>query len=119
MATHHLLGAAVSALSLACAAAYADSPPLIGTPLQLVRFNDLNLEQPSDVARLFIRVSSAADKVCGTRSFADHYNKAADFEICYRDTVASAVAHIDRPSVTAYFQQRSSGWASRKLVAQQ
>jgi UrcA family protein len=104
---HNLLGAAVSVLSIVCAAAYADTPP-IGSPLELVGFNDLNLDQPRDVARLFNRVSSAADKVCGTRSFAGHYNKIADFEVCYKDAVASAVAHIDRPSVTAYFQQRSS-----------
>jgi UrcA family protein len=116
---HNLLGAAVSALSLACAAANADTPPLLGSTLQLVRFNDLNLDQPRDVARLFHRLSSAADRVCGTRSFAGHYNKTADYEICYRDTVASAVTHIDRPSVTAYFQQRSPDGASRKLIAQQ
>jgi UrcA family protein len=115
----NLLGAAVSMLSLACAAAYADTPPRIGSPLELVRFNDLNLDQPRDVARLFNRVSSAADKVCGSRSFAGHYNKLADYEICYKDTVASTVAHIDRPSVTAYFQQHSSDWALRKLTAQQ
>jgi UrcA family protein len=117
---HNLLGAAVSVLSLACGAAYADtSPPPIGSHLELVRYNDLNLDQPRDVARLFDRVSSAADKVCGTRSFASHYKKIADFEICYKETVASAVAHINRPSVTIYFQQRSSEWTSRKLVAQQ
>jgi len=116
---HNLLGAAVSVLSLACAAAYADTAPLIGSQLELVRFNDLNLDQPRDVARLFNRVDSAADKVCGTRSFASHYNKIADYEICYKDTVASALAHIGRPSVTSYFQQRSSDLALRKLVAQQ
>ena len=62
-----------------------------GSHFELVRFNDLNLDQPRDVARLD-RVSSAADKVCGTRSFAAHYNKMAEYEICYKDTVASAVA---------------------------
>lgn len=116
---HRLLGAAVSVLSAVCAPAYANTPPPIGSPLELVRYNDLNLDQPRDVARLFNRVSSAADKVCGTRSFAGHYNKLADYEICYKDTVASAVAHIDLPSVTAYFQQRSSEWTLRKLIAQQ
>jgi UrcA family protein len=115
----NLLGAAVSVLSLACAAAYADAPPPIGSHLELVRYNDLNLEQPRDVARLYDRVSSAADKVCGTRSFASHYKKIADYEICYKETVASAVSHINRPSVTSYFQQRSADWTSRKLVAQQ
>jgi UrcA family protein len=117
--THYLLGAAVSVLSLACTAAYADTPPPIGSHLELVRYNDLNLDQPRDVARLFDRVSSAADKVCGTRSFASHYKKIADYEICYKETVASAIAHIDRPLVTTYFQQRSADWASRNIIAQQ
>ncbi len=115
---HNLLGAAVSVMSLACAVAYADTPTLIGSH-ELVRFNDLNLDQPRDVARLFNRVNSAADKVCGTRSFATHYNKVANYEICYKDTVASTVAHIDRPSVTSYFQQRSPDLALPKLIAQQ
>jgi UrcA family protein len=122
---HKLLGAAVSILSLTCAAAYADTTPyaetmlVIGSHSQVVRFNDLNLDQLRDLARLFNRVSSAADGVCGPRSFAGHYNKTADYEICYSDAIARAVSHIDRPSVTAYFQQRNSGWASRKLIAQQ
>ena len=121
---HKLLGAALSVLSLSCAAAYADSTPSAETTLsfgshsEVVRFNDLNLDQPRDVARLFNRVSSAADKVCGTRSFAGHYNKTADYESCYSDTIAHTVARIDRPSVTAYFQQRSSDWAPRKLAQQ-
>jgi len=115
----HLLGAAVSVLSLACAAAYAETPPPVGSHLALVRFNDLNLDQPRDVAHLFNRVKSAADKVCGTRSFATHYNKIADYELCYKDTVASALAHIDRPSVSSYFQQRSSDSEMRRLVARQ
>jgi UrcA family protein len=118
---HKLLGAAVSVLSLACATAYADSAPYADTPSlighsEVVRFNDLNLDQPRGLARLFNRVSSAADRVCGPRSFAGHYNKTADYESCYSDTIAHTVARIDRPSVTAYFQQRSSDWAPRKLA---
>ncbi len=120
---HKLLGATMSVLSLACVAAYADSKPyaetalLIGSRSELVRFNDLNLDQPRDVARLHTRITLAADRVCGPRSFAGYYNKTADYEICYGDAIARAVAHIDRPSVTAYFQQRSSDWALRKLTA--
>jgi UrcA family protein len=116
---HKLLGAAASVLSLTCAAAYADTAPLIGPRSQVVRFSDLNLGQPRDVARLFNRITLAADRVCGSRSFAGFYNKSADYESCYSDTIARVVAQIDRPSVTAYFQQRSSDRASRKLIAQQ
>jgi UrcA family protein len=119
---HKSLGAAVAVLSLACAAAYADSAPntdAIGSHARVVRFNDLNLDQPRDLVRLFNRVSSAADRVCGSRSFAGSYNKTADYESCYSDAIARAVAHIDRPSVTAYFRQRSPDWVSRNLIAQQ
>jgi UrcA family protein len=116
---HKLVGAAVWVLSLTWAAAYADTTPPIRSHSLLVRFRDLNLDQQRDLARLFERVSSAADKVCGPRSFAGSYNKTADYESCYSDTIARAVADIDRPSVTAYFQQRSSEWASQKLIAQQ
>ena len=119
MATHHLLAAAVSALSLVCAATYADTQTPIGATSQLVRFDDLNLAQKSDVSRLFNRVSVAADKVCGTRSLASHYNKMAVYEACYKDTVANVVAHIDRPELTAYVEQNSADSTSRKLIAQQ
>lgn len=113
-----LLGAAL-VLSLACAAANADTTPGLASHSQVVRFTDLNLDRPRDVVRLYNRVTSAADRVCGSRSFAGSYNKTADYESCYSDTLARAVAHIDRPSVTSYFQQRSPDWASRKLIAQQ
>jgi UrcA family protein len=122
---HKLLGATLSVLSLACAAAYADSGPsaettlLNGSRSELVRFNDLNLDKPRDVARLHSRITLAADRVCGPRSFAGYYNKTADYEICYSDAIDRAVAHIDRPSVTASFRHRSSDWASRKLTAHQ
>jgi UrcA family protein len=122
---HKFLGAAVSILSLTCAAAHADSTAnadttlLMGPHAQVVRFHDLNLEQPRDLARLFNRVSAAADGVCGPRSFAGLYNKTADYESCYSDAVARAVAHIDRPSVTQYFQQRTASVATRRILAQQ
>jgi UrcA family protein len=119
---HKLVGAAVSVLSLACGAAHADSTPsadttsLLWSHSEVVRFADLNLDQPRDLARLFNRVVSAADKVCGPRSFAGHYNKVADYKSCYSDTIAHTVSNIDRPSVTAYFQRRSAAWAPRKLA---
>ena len=119
---HKLLGAAVSVLSLACAAAHADSTlysvstRLIGSHSEVVHFSDLNLDQVRDVARLFNRIALAADRVCGPRSFGGYYIKTADYESCNSDAIARAVAHIDRPSVTTYFQQRSADSASRKLT---
>jgi UrcA family protein len=109
---HKLLGASVLILSISGAAAYADptshtvATSLVAPHSEVVRFDDLNLDQPRGLARLFNRVSSAADRVCGPRSFAGLYNKTADYESCYSDTIAHAVTYIDRPSVTAYFRQR-------------
>jgi UrcA family protein len=81
-----------------------------------VRFKDLNLDRPHDVARLFSRISSAAEKVCGPRFFDGLYSKPADFEICYTDAIGRAVAEIDRPALTAYFEQRSSHSASPNIT---
>jgi UrcA family protein len=115
----NLLGAAVAVLSLACTAAYADTTPVDRSRLQVVGYKDLNLDQPRDVARLFGRISSAADRVCGPSSYAG-YPKSALYQSCYSDAVARAVARIDHPALTAYSQQRISDPALRKLtIAQQ
>ena len=119
--TRKLIAVAVSALSLATAAAHADSAPNSAPPLLtdshelVVRFSDLNLDQPRDVARLYIRVSSAAENVCGPRSMGGYF-PTAGYVACYSDAVNRAVARIDRPSVSAYFRQRGAAVASRKLT---
>lgn len=114
------IGATVSALSLACAAAYADSTPLSEPHTSVVHFKDLNLDQPRDVARLYNRISFAADRVCGPRSYGGYSIKAANYQACYSDVIARAVAQINRPSVKAYFDERSAEATSHQLrVAQQ
>ena len=112
----NFLGAAVSVLSLACTAAYADTTPLNQSQLQVVGYKDLNLNQPRDVARLFSRINSAADRACGPRSFGGYPGKTADYTSCFSDAVARAVAYVDRPTVTAYYQQRSFDSKSHKVT---
>jgi UrcA family protein len=114
----YFLGAAVSVLSLAATAAQADTTLFGQSRSQAVAYKDLNLNQPRDVARLFDRISSAADRVCGPRSYGG-YPKSTVYQSCYSDAVARAVAHIDRPALTAYFQQRTSDSAWRNTTAQQ
>jgi UrcA family protein len=102
-----LRGAAVSVIALTGAAAYADSPPAVAfQQSSLVRFGDLNLNRPRDVAKLYNRIALVADKVCGPRSLTGSYSKSADYASCYADTLARAVAHVDQPSLTVYFRQR-------------
>jgi UrcA family protein len=116
-----LIGAAVSAFAFTCAAAYADSPQPVGLEQHssMVRTADLDLNRPKDVARLYNRIALAADQLCGPRAVGGMNYTSADYARCYADAVSRAVAHIDRPSVTAYFQQHSSDSASHKLTALQ
>jgi UrcA family protein len=111
----NFLGAAVSVLSLAGTAAYADTTPLNKSHL-VVGYKDLDLDQPRDVARLFGRINSAADRVCGPRSFGGLPGKTAEYDSCFSDAIARAVARIDRPLVTAYFQQRGSDSEAHRLA---
>jgi UrcA family protein len=110
-----LRGAALSAISLACAAAYAD-PPSVESHSSVVYYKGFNLNQPRDVARLYYRITSAADRVCGPRSLTGSYYKSADYQACYADAVAQAVGSVDHPMLTAYYRQR---WPEpRKVIAQ-
>jgi UrcA family protein len=109
--------AAVSFISLACANAYADAPS--DTHASIVKFRDLDLNRPHDVAKLYNRITVAADRVCGPRSLTGSYYKTADYESCYADAVARAVAHIDQPAVTSYYRQQRLAEPSLKIAATQ
>jgi UrcA family protein len=104
MAGKFLTGLAVSLISLACASAYADSPNS-----SIVHYKDLDLNRSHDVAKLYNRIALAADRVCGPRTLTGSNYKIADYESCYADAIAQAVAHIDQASVTSYYRQR---WAA-------
>jgi UrcA family protein len=111
-----LEGAAVSVLSLACGAAYAQSPATVGFERSSpVQYSDLNLNQQRDVAKLYARITFAADQVCGPRSLSGIHYKWADYMSCYNDTVAEAVARVGHPSLSAYFQQQSPQPVSRRI----
>lgn len=114
-----LTGAAVSVISLACAGAYANSPP-VESHSSTVHFQDLNLNRQHDVAKLYNRITVAADRVCGPRSLTGSHYKTADYQSCYADAVAQAVAHVDRAAVTSYYRQRWADPISPKAsIAQQ
>ena len=115
-----LEGAAVSVMALACGTAYAQSPSTVGFERSsLVHYSDLNLNQQRDVAKLYTRITYAADQVCGPRSLSGIHYKWADYTSCYNDTVAEAVARIDHPSLSAYFQQQSLQPDSRRISVAQ
>jgi UrcA family protein len=115
IAANLLRGAALSAISLVCAAAYADPSPL-GAHSLVVHYQGFNLERPRDVTRLYNRITVAADRVCGPRTLTGSYYKTADYQACFADAVAQAVDNVDQPSLTAYYRQRSP--EPRRAIAQ-
>ena len=113
--TGKFLGGA-AAVSLACAAAYADSPSAVEFQhAATVRFTDLNLDRARDVAALYGRIELAADRLCGPKSLTGHYYKAADYESCTADAMADAVARINRESLTAYYRQHAPSPITRQV----
>jgi UrcA family protein len=114
--TKLLTAATLSVLSFACA--YADSS--VATHSSIVHYNDLNLNQTRDVAKLYKRITVAANRVCGPRSLTGSNYKTADYQSCYTDAVAQAVAQIDHPSVTNYYRERGGeAVALKATIAQQ
>ncbi len=109
-----LQGVSLSILSLACAAAFADTQL---DHSSLVRYSDLNLQRPSDVAKLYQRIASAADRVCGPRSLTGAYSKSAVYASCFDDTVAQAVARVNQTPLTLYYEQRVQHAAPALAVA--
>jgi UrcA family protein len=95
----------MSFTSLAGATAYADTSP-VETHSLVVHLAHLNLDRTQDVAKLYKRISVAADRVCGPSTLTGSFYKTADYESCYTDAVAQAIARIDQPSVTGYYRQR-------------
>jgi UrcA family protein len=95
-------------LGVACMAAQAASPPLVGfQSASLVRYGDLNLNQEKDVARLYARITTAADQLCGPHSLSGIYSKWSQYAACFNDTVAQAVSRVHHPALSAYFRQHA------------
>ncbi len=106
-----LRGLSLLILSLACSVTFAD---VQFQHSSLVRFADLNLQKPADVAKLYGRITAAADKLCGPRSLTGAYSKSAVYAGCYAHTVAQAIARVDQAPLTAYYEERMHP-ASREL----
>jgi UrcA family protein len=69
---------------------------------RVVRFHDLDLRQPDDVATLYARIRRAAAEVC-TASAASAMQRD-----CYQEAIATAVARVNSPSLKAYHERRTS-----------
>jgi UrcA family protein len=107
-------GVAATVLSITSSALYADSALDGMRHSTTVHYADLNLNQPAGVAALYRRITVAANLVCGQRAFTGSYYAVPDYTHCCDKAIASAVARVDRPQLTAYYHAQAARSGSQK-----
>ena len=70
-----------------------------------VHYADVDLTRPAGVARLYQRISAAAEQVCAPRLLTGSHLPQPSYLRCFNDAVAQAVARVDRPALSVYHQQ--------------
>jgi UrcA family protein len=66
----------------------------------------VNFNRPDEVAALYRRISYAADRVCGPHTLPGFHFESPKYTACYDKAVDFAVASLDRPELTTYYQER-------------
>ena len=94
---------AASVLSIASSALHAEGAPDEIRHSTAVHYVDLNLSQPAGVAKLYRRIAWAASRVCGQRALTGSNYPLPEYTRCYNEAIASAVARIGHPQLSAYY----------------
>jgi UrcA family protein len=72
-----------------------------------VKFADLDLDREAGVAKLYARIRGAARRVCDQQAI-DQPWATDSHPVCVKRAVSTAVARINRPTLTEYFAQLGS-----------
>ena len=72
---------------------------------ETVKFQDLNTDTPAGVQALYARIHSAATRVCS--EFETDALQQIAARACARKAEARAVAQVNLPQLTAYFQMKT------------
>jgi len=102
-------------LALGFQSAQAASPQNV--PSVVVHFGDLDLSRSEGAAVLYQRLRSAAETVCAPlddRGVARHMS----FKACVQGAISTAVARVDRPELTAYYEARANRGNATIQIAQ-
>jgi UrcA family protein len=102
----------------AAATAYAEPEPNFGMQdSTTISVKKVNFNQPDEVAGLYRDITWAADRVCGPHAVPGFHFDSPRYIRCYDKAVDAAVATLDRPELTAYYQARLAR-DSRRLASQ-
>jgi UrcA family protein len=100
---------------MASTALYAADTPIEVQHSVHVRYTDLNLNRAADVARLYRRLSIAAESVCGPRDFAGY--RTPGYDSCVSSTIKQAVAAVDSAALTEFYEGKVSVAQSGREIA--
>lgn len=74
----------------------------------VVRFSDLDVSKTEGATALYARIRHAARIVCAP-SESREMGLAAIYRACMEESIANAVAKVDRPLLSQYHQARTKG----------
>lgn len=114
-ATFRTCATFVAMLAVSSAALAGNSPKQKTLdPSVVVRFADLNVDNPQGARSLYARIQTAAVKVCGGPASSFWYpGMQQAYKACYKSAIDTAVAKVNRPMLTALHNQRSRPSAPR------
>lgn len=72
---------------------------------EVVRFGDLDLGTQQGADHLFARIRTAAREVCGDTADPLQFYERSSIRHCEHTAIENAVAEVDRPKVTAVYDQ--------------
>jgi UrcA family protein len=96
----------------AAAGTTANSLPVTNSQVQyVVRFSDLDVSKTEGATALYARIRHAARIVCAPGESRE-MGLAAIYRACMEESIANAVAKVDRPLLSQYHQARTKGGKS-------
>jgi UrcA family protein len=99
--THLVMISAVIAFLGLPGASNAAQPGVFEPRQMSVSYADLNIESAAGAKVLYGRLQFAAQRVCEPLDDGQHRTVNFHFQACYRNALDSAVAKINRPTLTA------------------
>jgi UrcA family protein len=95
-------------IALALGFQSARAAPQQDVPFKVVHFADLDLSRSEGAAVLYRRLKGAVETVCAPLDdsmLAGHMR----FQACVQNAISTAVAKVDQPALTAYYETKTNG----------
>ena len=98
----------------------ANAAPTQAVPSVVVQFADLDLAHRDGAETLYRRLQAAAERVCASRDGRNGTDIGSQtrYKICWQSALATAVAKVDQPALTAYYRAQFAGRSAPVQIVQ-